>query len=253
MPAYEVYESDGIGTSDAYAKGRITQEEAVAHCLNWRPGADLDECASQLVDDEDVAEISADCASGILTSSTGDTYTYDGIYTAYENPDWAGRPRFKDVSGEVVGTSYAEGGITLGTQWDLLCHGMPLDDLPIGALLPPEQLSSEPEVVMHNGSYMYLDYGTGTITYSSPREGLEGIVEEGTVLFRGRIIPNRWLEGVAFTFKPGCEPAPYPVTGSYDGLKLVLTGAAPVREGCDVVDYDPEAANARLEFQLNPG
>ncbi|MNE77864.1 hypothetical protein D3C80_1742180 [compost metagenome] len=64
-------------------------------------------------------------------------------------------------------------------------------------------------------------------------------------------MPNEWLSGVAYTYKKGCEPAPYLVSGHFNGsAKLTLQGKAPVREGCTVVGYSNKSPNAKLVFDL---
>lgn len=63
---------------------------------------------------------------------------------------------------------------------------------------------------------------------------------------------NGPVDGMAFSFKKGCEPTPSHVEGYFqtDSDKLVLTGKAPVREGCKVVGYSEKSPNARLVFDL---
>lgn len=109
------------------------------------------------------------------------------------------------------------------------------------------------EIAGHNGSTMRMDYDMGTITYTHPKESLQGTVPDDALLFRGAIIMNGPVEGIAFTFKKGCEPAPYYVEGYFptDSDKLVLTGKAPVREGCKVVGYSETSPNARLVLDLS--
>ena len=107
----------------------------------------------------------------------------------------------------------------------------------------------------HNDSAMTIlrDSRSLQIRYADPRSGLgrHGI-RRGTVLFRGQITGRR-IRGTAYTFKRGCQPASYNVSGrlvseGYGVNTIVLNGAAPVREGCEVVGYTRNSSNARLEF-----
>ncbi len=118
-----------------------------------------------------------------------------------------------------------------------------------------ESIAPMPDVIYmdHNGSVMAVSPAAGTITYAQVRQGLRDIIADGTVLFRGRPwTPGETFEGVAHTFRQGCDPAPYRVTASYEGFTQVLTlrGPAPVRvsKGCRVVDYSAESGNAVLQF-----
>jgi hypothetical protein len=88
------------------------------------------------------------------------------------------------------------------------------------------------------------------IVYSEPKPSIAGTVKPETVLFRGWVVPNEWLSGVAYTFKKGCDPAPYLVTGQDNGsFELTLRGKAPVREGCKVIGYSDKGSNSTLVFQ----
>lgn len=108
---------------------------------------------------------------------------------------------------------------------------------------------------IHNNSAMSIsrDGRSLRIRYAEPRSSLyrHGI-RRGTVLFRGQITGNR-IRGTAYTFKRGCQPASYNVSGrmvnhGYSAYTITLNGAAPVREGCEVVGYTRNSSNARLEF-----
>ena len=107
------------------------------------------------------------------------------------------------------------------------------------------------EALDHNGSIMTLtrsDDDIVAIQYRSPRAELS--VTPGTVLFLGQTDKTGRLTGVAYTFKPGCDPAPYPVRGEKTDGVLVLTGAAPKRDrrSCAIIGYDNNSASSRLVF-----
>lgn len=105
--------------------------------------------------------------------------------------------------------------------------------------------------VFHNGSRALFtrDKGKVEIRYDIPKRGLS--VREGTLLFSGTWDGRGNYSGVAFTFKRGCEPAEYPVTGKDTPDGIVLVGAAPVRDprGCTVLGSSSTGANARLVFE----
>lgn len=93
------------------------------------------------------------------------------------------------------------------------------------------------------------------LSYDPPRHGLGKYgIYAGTVLFRGRVMPEGRIAGTAYTFRKGCQPASYNVSGRLKGnspenYRIVLEGAAPVREGCEVIDYSWSSSNARLIFK----
>ncbi|MCE1235224.1 MAG: hypothetical protein LWW93_02585 [Hyphomicrobiales bacterium] len=105
----------------------------------------------------------------------------------------------------------------------------------------------------HNGSDMTIDFAAGRIVYRKPKASIAGTIEPGQVMFVGRFgTGESAIEGVAFTFKKGCAPAPYHVRGvRVDGWRLRLAGEAPIREanGCAVVGYTRESPNAVLLFE----
>jgi hypothetical protein len=108
---------------------------------------------------------------------------------------------------------------------------------------------------IHNGSEVQLstwEGGTVEIAYAIPRPGLS--VKKGTLLFHG-VAKGTHYSGTAYTFKPGCPPAPYPVTGVRNDKRqlLVLTGAAPSRDplSCDVVATSRQSKHATLVFDVH--
>lgn len=107
----------------------------------------------------------------------------------------------------------------------------------------------------HNDSIMYVNTALGVISYKMPKRSIAKTVRQGDVMFQGKPWenqPNARIEGTAFTFKKGCEPAPYRVTGNvtFDGQGIVLEGAAPVRDkkSCAIKGYSRTSGNAHLEF-----
>lgn len=106
----------------------------------------------------------------------------------------------------------------------------------------------------HNGSAVDIDAAAGRIIYKRPKPSIAGVVKPGQVMFVGTFHDdeNETAEGVAFTFKKGCEPAPYNVRGErIDGWVYRLVGEAPVRapDGCAVIGYTRDSPNAQLIFE----
>ena len=105
----------------------------------------------------------------------------------------------------------------------------------------------------HNGSDVTIDRAAGRIVYRRPKSSISGTVKPGQVMFVGKFADDTdtAIEGVAFTFKKGCAPAPYNVRGGrLDGWRIRLAGEAPVRDpnGCAVVGYTRDSPNALLVF-----
>ncbi|WP_262267093.1 MULTISPECIES: hypothetical protein [Microvirga] len=113
------------------------------------------------------------------------------------------------------------------------------------------------EFYLHNGSGMYVSMGTGIIRYSTPKASIAGTVQEGTVLFRGEFKNAPGLEargtvsGTAYVFKKGCEPAPYPVSGTYDAWSVTMRGAAPRRakDSCAILEATKNSPHSVLRFE----
>ncbi|MEM1376496.1 MAG: hypothetical protein AAGG69_03820 [Pseudomonadota bacterium] len=109
----------------------------------------------------------------------------------------------------------------------------------------------------HNGSLMEIrvNNGQAQIIYARPKASIARVgVRPGTVLFSG-VQSGGNYSGQARVFRSGCAPALYNVSGSIRvvgevGRRLTLTGAAPVRSGCDVTGYTMNSGNARLDFDL---
>lgn len=127
----------------------------------------------------------------------------------------------------------------------------------IAAITPATAQMSQGEYWDHNGSYMSIirDGNSLTIRYVDPKSSMRRHgVRPGTVLFRGRITGSR-IRGTAYTFRRGCQPASYNVSGrferndTYSAHRVYLNGASPVREGCEVVGYTRNSGNAHLEFR----
>lgn len=100
----------------------------------------------------------------------------------------------------------------------------------------------------HNGSEMLLQANGSerTISYFRPRHGISA--QPGQILFQGRRTSDSY-QGTAYTFRSGCRPAPYQVSGYLNSeTRIELSGAAPQRDGCQVIGYSNRSGNARLVF-----
>lgn len=249
-----------IGGKNAFIKAKVDKAAAKDWCSNWRP--DDKKCVANLRENEygETYTASANCETGELTDPFGRKYIHDGIVRGDEF--WDGRFKFKDAkTGEPIGTDSASGGITLDTQWVALCpYGLPYNILPMKPQIDINQQqvfskvrvmdSARSEGIGHNGSGMRLDPDLGVIIYSEPKSKS---IKENTVLFRGSIIYGGPVRGMAYTFKTGCDPAPYYVEGDMtfaNSNKMTLTGPSPVREGCKVVGYTNKSPNAKLVFEF---
>jgi hypothetical protein len=116
----------------------------------------------------------------------------------------------------------------------------------------PKNIITPHEVLDHGGSLMdstRSDDGRIEIRYREPRAGLS--VQQGALLFQGSVGKSGKMMGTAYTFKPGCSPAPYAVEGEWNDGVLLLSGAAPKRArlSCAVVGYDASSQNANLAFE----
>src|SRR6185295_12591064 len=64
---------------------------------------------------------SADCPAGKITTIDGQSYTLAGVWDASDVG--AGRTKWKDASGQIVGRDNASGGLGISQQWEVLCPG----------------------------------------------------------------------------------------------------------------------------------
>jgi hypothetical protein len=115
-----VSSKSGAGTTNAVAQGKVTLKDAQMWCGSWEP--DNKACPKEQLDSEKgaVYKISANCPAGKFTSSDGTVYTR--TKEVWDASDiGAGKPKFRDTKGQVVGRDNASGGLDLATNWDLLC------------------------------------------------------------------------------------------------------------------------------------
>lgn len=242
-----IFEFSDYGGTNSTMRAKVTKESVESWCGNWKP--DDTSCAQERAGsaNDEVYEARANCETGDLWTE-GKHYLFDG---PEKDSDFYGYVGVKDVeTGKRVGMSNAARGREFGTMWLKLCPmGWPYKDMPVQNTFETDERYGE--FVGHNGSTMFHHQKQHIIVYSEPKSSIAGSIKPETVLFRGWGVPNEWLSGVAYTFKKGCEPAPYLVSGHFNGsAKLTLQGKAPVREGCTVVGYSNKSPNAKLVFDL---
>jgi hypothetical protein len=129
-----VFSQSGIGTANAVAEARVTREEIEGWCENWTPedrGCVERELASEAA--KKTYRASADCTRGRITAVDGETYTLAGTWDSSDIG--AGRTKWRDPSGKIVGRDNASGGLGISQQWEVLCPG-PLKAAPATGARP---------------------------------------------------------------------------------------------------------------------
>ena len=239
------------GGTKSTLKAKVTPESAKSWCENWHPNRP--NCVADALEGPSsrVYEATANCETGDLWTNGGKHYIFDGPETRDTN--FYGYVGVKDAeTGKRLGMSDADSGAEFGSLWLRLCPmGWPYKTVSVSETfkLGPDD-EKYGQHIGHNGSLMFNHQRQHVIVYEDPKKSLAGTVSEGTVLVRGWEVPNEWFSGVAYTYKKGCAPAPYLVSGHYQGGNLTLLGKAPVREGCDVVGYSDKSPNAKLIFDF---
>lgn len=116
-----IFATSGLGTANAVAEARITQEGVAGWCANWTP--DDKSCVREQMANEDskrVYRATANCPAGRITAVDGKTYTLAGVWVGDIG---AGRAKFRDSAGKIVGRSNAENGLGISQNWEVLCPG----------------------------------------------------------------------------------------------------------------------------------
>lgn len=141
-----VTSKSGIGTANAVAEAKVTRKELEGWCANWSPG-DKDCVARELAnpDTKRTYRASADCTQGKITPVDGEAYTLAGTWD--KSDIGAGRTRWRDAAGKIVGRDNASGGLAISQQWELLCPG-PFKGQPAGksvAAAPAAAAAARPD------------------------------------------------------------------------------------------------------------
>lgn len=251
LPLATITKTEGIGTEASMLEANVLRANAIDWCDNWQPG-DADCAAEQLASHPAPYMASSNCKTGSMTDPNGAKVTFDGFV---DKGDFVGWFAFKDAqTGKRIGTDNASGGLVLANQWMALCpYGLPYDRLPLKSVLDDEAYDLPGEIIAHNRQPMKLIPDLGVIAYIEPKASF---IEPHTILFRGSIpSANNPVQGMAFTFKEGCDPAPYWVEGWYDGgLTLELRGKAPIwaKNGCQITGYSEKSPHSKLVFNFEP-
>jgi hypothetical protein len=157
-----VHTKTGIGTANAVAIARITREAAEGWCGNWQPG-DANCVREQMASPEAQKDhrASADCPAGRITAVDGNTYRRDGVWP--RGDIGAGRARFRDASGRIVGRDNASGGLGIAQQWELLCPvTAAVRPAPPPRAAPPPQQAA-PQAAYQVGQQVEARYGSDWI------------------------------------------------------------------------------------------
>ncbi|MEO6025673.1 MAG: tudor domain-containing protein [Candidatus Binatia bacterium] len=112
----------GIGTAHATAEAKATRQDIVDWCASWTP--DASDCVAREMATDEVKKTyraSADCMRGTITPVDGASYTFAGVWDASDIG--AGRTRWQDAAGQIVGRDNASGGLAISQQWEELCPG----------------------------------------------------------------------------------------------------------------------------------
>ncbi len=198
-----VMSKSGIGTANAQATARITEAGARAWCDNWQPGDNT--CLREQMSTPEAKQTfraTADCPAGRITAIDGNTYRRDGVWP--RGDIGAGRARFRDAAGRVVGRDNASGGLGIAQQWELLC---PVSAAARPAPPPPRATPAPPvtpQAAYQVGQQVEARYGSdwirGRVTKLIPTttRGRREMHYEVVLENRQRgILPPDWVRPVA--------------------------------------------------------
>ena len=156
-----VFSKTGIGTAHAVAQARITRQAAKDYCEQWEPGRGEACVAEQMATPEakQTFRATADCTAGRITPVDGKTYRRDGVWPGGDIG--AGRARFRDSAGRVVGRDNASGGLGIAQQWELLCPAVrPAASRPgVAAPAPPPAAPRAPAAAFRAGQTVEAMFG----------------------------------------------------------------------------------------------
>jgi hypothetical protein len=112
-----VTSSSGLGTAKAVAEARMTRDLITGENGLCEP---TDNACIQ-TELRKVYRATADCTAGRITPVDEKTYTLAGLWD--DSDIGAGRTKWKDAQGQVVGRDNASGGLGISQQWEVLCPG----------------------------------------------------------------------------------------------------------------------------------
>lgn len=254
-PFATVRSFSGLGTTEAKATGEFTASAKREQCEGYHTEAKViaDCVADWNANLPKAVTASANCPAGILFFVAGGRYEYAGEWA--EQTDGRRITKWRGPDARIVELGMASEGYSLDQNWRVLCPGAKPPALAAAKVTPqpttPAQYPKAGEVSgrpwMHNGSEVVED--DGKLIYNVPKASLRSAVKPGMVVFRGSLLPGK-IAGIAYAFKDGCPPAPYPVKGVYSNhmYTLTLRGAGPIRSGCEVVSYSDRSPHSVLKF-----
>lgn len=117
-----VFRRSGTGSANAVAEARVTPQALTGWCENWTP--DDKGCPARMMAEVDMKRVyraTADCLAGRITTVQGESYTLAGVWDASDVG--AGRTKWRDASGRIVGRDNASDGLGISQQWEVLCPG----------------------------------------------------------------------------------------------------------------------------------
>ncbi|HLG54868.1 MAG TPA: hypothetical protein VI485_06030 [Vicinamibacterales bacterium] len=121
-PSPTIVSIRGVGTANAMAEARLSPQELASFC---KENAHLYQGAAACVKQKQseygtrIFRASADCTAGKITTSGDMAYTLDGLWDSSDIG--AGRTRWRDAEGKVVGRDLANNGLHISQQWETLC------------------------------------------------------------------------------------------------------------------------------------
>jgi hypothetical protein len=119
-PSPTITSLKGVGTTNAVAEARMTQQTLKEFCsANAQQYASAAQCAGQF--GNKTYRATADCTAGRITTTAELSYTLDGVWP--KESDGGGATRWKDDSGSVVQPDLVNNGLYVSQQWSKLCPG----------------------------------------------------------------------------------------------------------------------------------
>jgi hypothetical protein len=119
-PSPAITSLKGVGTANAVAEARMTQQILAEFCAaNTQYYKSTAQCVGQFANK--TYRATADCTAGRITTTAELTYTLDGVWP--KDSDGSGRTRWKDDSGSVVQPDLVNNGLYVSQQWEKLCPG----------------------------------------------------------------------------------------------------------------------------------
>lgn len=282
-PAAAIISRTGEGTENAVVEGRVTPEEAKQHCENFSFDTSdeaIKECAEGILQEYDKTyRVTANCVAGKLTTVFGDEVTYAGEQKRLRDGQSPHVSLWKTADGTVLPAGPGDSGLLAAQNWSAVCGpnfkpGQTAQSRPAEVAVEKASTSTALWTMgprnegfdgisyNHNGSSMLVDERLGEIRYDIPKKAIAGTVKKGTVLFRGTFrdiesdpakgYVRGVVEGTAYVFKKGCEPAPYAVSGTYDSTTITMSGRAPKRDprSCAILALSHDSPHAVLTFEF---